>query len=602
MGIFDHARNGVNSPFNTATTGGGGGGTPTGDPNTVAFFGASGDLTDQVDWTWDGTTQTFPSTAVITGVDDFTVLAQAGSLTLEADGGNVSLISSGGSVISTADNGYSFTTLGGTFVAQAPSVILSNGTSTATWDGTNFTIQGHLAAGTTNTYDIGLSASNIFRSARFRTVFVNDGTTGQMRVDAITGQTVPSGDSISASVNMQQTATHMGIYTANNSANNATVTGDIYIQTGNKTVGTANSGSIWLRPGTATGTRGKIRKTDGTEGTTGHVWTSTDVNGNGRWSAPNATPSFATTATAGGTTTLTSASATVQEFTGASAQTLRLPNATTLTAGQQYWVANRSTGTITVQLNDATTTLLLVRANSQAIIILSSNGTSNGTWNSSHFNAGNVVSNITWATGNTSVIDFNTSGGGTATVGPGSGSGRVSINASSSLEYTGGGIQFQTAGSSIYLASGGDVRAPGDLKIAPGLATGSGTVGNANFSNTHVMFSSANGTATVPSIAALAAAGTGATAALATGQRDAVGQFSVTTGTTSTSGAQADITFQTAYTNSPFVQISPADANAASIAASTYVTATTSKFTLNFSTAPTDATTYTFNYFVAGRV
>lgn len=58
--------------------------------------------------------------------------------------------------------------------------------------------------------------------------------------------------------------------------------GLINIQTG---TATANSGNINIQTGTATGTRGKIIFKDGSEGTVGHVWTSTGVNGEGAWQA-----------------------------------------------------------------------------------------------------------------------------------------------------------------------------------------------------------------------------------------------------------------------------------------------------------------------------
>jgi len=58
---------------------------------------------------------------------------------------------------------------------------------------------------------------------------------------------------------------------------------NIYIESGNQT-GTANSGDIRVRPGTAAGgIRGKIYLTDGSEGTSGDVWTSTGVSGEGAW-------------------------------------------------------------------------------------------------------------------------------------------------------------------------------------------------------------------------------------------------------------------------------------------------------------------------------
>jgi hypothetical protein len=50
--------------------------------------------------------------------------------------------------------------------------------------------------------------------------------------------------------------------------------------------GTGNSGGILLQTGSiVSGTRGKIQFRDGTEGTAGYVWTSTDTLGNGHWAA-----------------------------------------------------------------------------------------------------------------------------------------------------------------------------------------------------------------------------------------------------------------------------------------------------------------------------
>lgn len=70
-------------------------------------------------------------------------------------------------------------------------------------------------------------------------------------------------------------------------------------------------------------------------------------------------PNFTTTATAAGTTTLTSASTYDQEFTGATTQTVKLPATSTLNTGAQYRITNSSTGLVTVQSNTAVTLLIL---------------------------------------------------------------------------------------------------------------------------------------------------------------------------------------------------------------------------------------------------
>lgn len=74
------------------------------------------------------------------------------------------------------------------------------------------------------------------------------------------------------------------MFSVNSSTNNALQTGDVRIETGNKSAGTGNSGSIVSRTGTSSGgTRGKIVFQDGSEGTTGHVWTSSNTTGSGAW-------------------------------------------------------------------------------------------------------------------------------------------------------------------------------------------------------------------------------------------------------------------------------------------------------------------------------
>lgn len=50
----------------------------------------------------------------------------------------------------------------------------------------------------------------------------------------------------------------ISVTTANNTASDASITNNVVVSTGNKTVGTGNSGSVNLKTGTATGIRGKI--------------------------------------------------------------------------------------------------------------------------------------------------------------------------------------------------------------------------------------------------------------------------------------------------------------------------------------------------------
>ena len=88
---------------------------------------------------------------------------------------------------------------------------------------------------------------------------------------------------------------------------------------------------------------------------------------------------FQSIATAGGTTTFTATSPTYTIFTGSAAQTLVLPDATTLTVGRRFMVDNDSTGAITVR-NATPTTLWIVAAGCDLYITCSSVATAAGTW------------------------------------------------------------------------------------------------------------------------------------------------------------------------------------------------------------------------------
>jgi hypothetical protein len=92
---------------------------------------------------------------------------------------------------------------------------------------------------------------------------------------------------------------------------------------------------------------------------------------------------FTSTTTAAGTTTLTVSSSTIQIFTGSTTQTLQLPNATTLSNGTTYRVINQSTGAVAVNNNGASL-IVSVPGGTTAFILLTSNGTANGTWDSTN--------------------------------------------------------------------------------------------------------------------------------------------------------------------------------------------------------------------------
>lgn len=102
-----------------------------------------------------------------------------------------------------------------------------------------------------------------------------------------------------------------------------------------------------------------------------------DTNANTRANA--VATGVATTATAAGTTTLTVASAQVQQFTGATTQTCVLPDATTLVLGQTYVIANDSSGAVQVNANGGGG-VRSVPANTTVVIVLIAAGSAAGTW------------------------------------------------------------------------------------------------------------------------------------------------------------------------------------------------------------------------------
>lgn len=88
---------------------------------------------------------------------------------------------------------------------------------------------------------------------------------------------------------------------------------------------------------------------------------------------------FTTTATAAGTTTMTISSTPIQIWTGSSTQTVKLPT-TSVSAGQQYFIVNQSTGAVTVQSSGANTIVILAAGTSGWFTALQATPTSNTHW------------------------------------------------------------------------------------------------------------------------------------------------------------------------------------------------------------------------------
>lgn len=245
------------------------GGTPTGDPNTMSFFDGGGALTDQVDFTWDGSTLQTPGNIM----PEATGTRNIGSSSVE-------YLASWGRAFKGITNVLVQAVSGTATIQGSTAVTLSNGTNNVSFTGTSFN------PSVNNAISLGGAANNIFSLMRARNFGAGDGTSTLLQMDGTAGQTFPGGQSISAALrNSSNTGTHIGIFSANNATANTVATGNMYIGTGNKTAGNANSGDMILRVGTpfGTGVRGTLAFQNGSEGTAHYLWGSTDTTGKGAW-------------------------------------------------------------------------------------------------------------------------------------------------------------------------------------------------------------------------------------------------------------------------------------------------------------------------------
>lgn len=99
--------------------------------------------------------------------------------------------------------------------------------------------------------------------------------------------------------------------------------------------------------------------------------------------ANNLIENFATTVTAAGTTTLTVASAFNQQLTGSTTQTVVLPAASALVLGQQFAIANRSSGVVTVNANGGGL-IQAMATNTQVLLTVTNIGSGPGVWDVSY--------------------------------------------------------------------------------------------------------------------------------------------------------------------------------------------------------------------------
>jgi hypothetical protein len=175
---------------------------------------------------------------------------------------------------------------------------------------------------------------------------------------------------------------------------------------------------------------------------------------------------YATTATAAGTTTLTTTSAQNQLFTGSTTQTVVLPVASTMVVGDQYFIENNSTGNLTVNSSGGNLVATVLPGTAVNVLCILASGTSAASWDAEYVGfasatgTGSVVLStsptlVTPTLGVATATSINgltlTTSTGTLTIANGK-----TLTASNTLTLTGtdaSSIAFGTGGTVAYTAN-----------------------------------------------------------------------------------------------------------------------------------------------------
>jgi hypothetical protein len=115
------------------------------------------------------------------------------------------------------------------------------------------------------------------------------------------------------------------------------------------------------------------------------VITATGTISTPKLSAVNVLLGYSTTATAGTTTTLTSASNHLQFFTGTLTQTVQMPVTNTLALGWQFTIFNNSTDLVTVTSSGGGTIVILVGGTRAIVTCIQASGTTPSIWDCKYF-------------------------------------------------------------------------------------------------------------------------------------------------------------------------------------------------------------------------
>lgn len=192
---------------------------------------------------------------------------------------------------------------------------------------------------------------------------------------------------------------------------------------------------------------------------------------NKNFSANNLVPAYTTTATAAGTTTLVVGDTQLQYFTGALAQTVKLPVTSTLALGMSFRIVNLSTGLVTLQSSGANTIQIMMPGSTSIVTCILTSGTSAASWSNNYATTSRTFPTIQKFTSSTGTyttpagvtyIQVEMVGGGGAGGGAGSAGGG-----------TGGSGGNTTFGTTLLVANGG-----GGGTATSGTAGGTASLGS----------------------------------------------------------------------------------------------------------------------------
>jgi hypothetical protein len=186
----------------------------------------------------------------------------------------------------------------------------------------------------------------------------------------------------------------------------------------------------------AIGTGTTVARADHVHPTTGLALLSGAVF-TGTVTIPSVDWGYTTTATAAGTTTLTSSSTYLQHFSGTTTQTIVLPVTSTLSTGHSYEIVNNSTGNLTINSSGGNLVATVIPGTSMAVTCIGTGLTTAANWDA-EINGFNTITGTGAGVFGTAPTISNLVLSGTLTAGGATGtSGQL-------LSSTGSGVQWKT--------------------------------------------------------------------------------------------------------------------------------------------------------------